>query len=423
MQRIDEERVHGDGESYIQSLFAQRIGGASFGKGSQVYKFEKIKRAKAAARREHPDVELIDMGVGEPDAMADPGVVAELSRQAARPENRFYADNGIEEFRQAAARYMARVYGVDHLDPETEICHTIGSKPAFAIVPQVFVNPGEIAIMTVPGYPVMGTHTEYLGGEVINLPLLEENGFLPDLGSLSDEQLRRAKLLYLNYPNNPTGAAATREFFEAVVDFARANKLLVVQDAAYAALTFDGERPLSLLSVPGAKEVGIEIHSMSKAFNMTGWRMGWVCGNPLAVSGFAAVKDNTDSGQFRAVQWASIYALEHPEITEATVAKYSRRHTMLAEALQAAGFAAQKPSGTFYMYVRAPKGTRDGHQFATAEEFSQYLIREKMISTVPWDDAGPFVRFSVTFEARDEADERRVIDAVRHRLTETEFLF
>lgn len=410
-------------ESYVQSLFAERIGGASFGKGTAIYKFEKIKRAKAAAKREHPDVELIDMGVGEPDAMADQGVVDELARQAARPENRFYADNGIDEFRQAAAAYMARVYGVEGLDPETEICHTIGSKPAFAIMPQVFINPGEISIMTVPGYPVMGTHTEYLGGEVVNLPLLAENDFLPDLESLTADQCRRAKLLYLNYPNNPTGAAATKAFFEYVVEFARANDILVVQDAAYAALTFDGERPLSFLAVPGAKEVGIEIHSMSKAFNMTGWRMGWVCGNPLAVSGFASVKDNTDSGQFRAVQWASLYALEHPEITEATVAKYSRRHALLAEALQAAGFDAKKPSGTFYMYVRAPKGTKDGRTFASAEDFSQYLIREKLISTVPWDDAGPFVRFSVTFEAKDEADERRVIAEVRQRLTSTEFIF
>ena len=410
-------------ESYIQGLFAERIGGQSFGKGTEIYKFEKIKRAKAAARQAHPGVELIDMGVGEPDWPADPGVVEELARQAGRPENRFYADNGIMEFREAAAEYMAEVYGVKGLDPATQICHSIGSKPAFAILPLVFINPGDIAVMTVPGYPVMGTYTKYLGGEVVNLPLLEENDFLPDLDALTPDQRKRAKLLYLNYPNNPTGAAARRSFFEYAVDFARKHNILIVQDAAYGALVYDGAKPLSVLSVPGAMDVAIEVHSMSKAFNMTGWRMGWVCGNPLAVSGFAAVKDNTDSGQFRAIQWASIYALKHPEITKATVEKYSRRHDMLAEALRDAGFNAKKPAGTFYMYVRAPKGTKDGRTFATAEDFSQYLIREKLISTVPWDDAGPFVRFSVTFEAKDEADERRVIDEARRRLASTEFVF
>jgi len=410
-------------ESYIQGLFAQRIGGSGFGKGTQIYKFEKIKRAKAEAKAAHPDTELIDMGVGEPDAAADPGVVAELARQAGRPENRFYADNGIMEFREAAARYMERVYGVSGLDPKSQICHTIGSKPAFAMLPQVFINPGDITVMTVPGYPVMGTHTQYLGGEVVNLPLFEENGFLPDLEQLTKEQRKRAKLLYLNYPNNPTGAAATRAFFEYAIDFAKRHDILIVQDAAYGALTFGDVKPLSFLSLPGAIDVGIEVHSMSKAFNMTGWRMGWVAGNDLAVNGFANVKDNTDSGQFRAVQWASLYALEHPEITARTVEKYARRHALLAEALREVGFDAKKPGGTFYMYVRAPNGTKDGRTFASAEEFSQYLIREKLISTVPWDDAGAYVRFSVTFEAKDEADEVRVIDELRARLASTEFIF
>ena len=410
-------------ESYIQRLFAERIGGAGFGKGTGSYKFERIKRAKAAARAAHPGVELIDMGVGEPDSPADPGVVAELARQAGRPENRFYADNGIMEFREGVARYMARVYGVSGLDPQTQICHSIGSKPAFAILPQVFINPGDITIMTVPGYPVLGVHTRYLGGEVVNLPLLEENGFLPDLDSLTPEQRKRAKLLYLNYPNNPTGAAATRAFFEYAVDFARKHEILIVHDAAYGALAFDGQGPLSLLSIPGASDVAIEVHSMSKAFNMTGWRLGWVCGNALAVSGFAEVKDNTDSGQFRAIQWASLYALEHPEITAGTVEKYARRHALLAEALREAGFDAKVPAGTFYMYVRAPKGTRDGRRFESAEEFSDYLIREKLISTVPWDDAGPYVRFSVTFEAKDEADELRVIGELRKRLASAQLVF
>ncbi|MCF6094118.1 LL-diaminopimelate aminotransferase [Microaerobacter geothermalis] len=410
-------------ESYIQQLFAERIGGNQFGKDTVLYKFEKIKRAKMAAKKAHPDVELIDMGVGEPDEMAFPGVVETLQTEAAKPENRFYADNGIPEFKVAAAKYMEEIFGVKGINPETEVNHTIGSKPGLAMIPQIFINPGDITIMTVPGYPVMGTHTKWLGGEVVNLPLLKENNFLPDLDTLTEDQKRRAKLLYLNYPNNPTGASATREFFEKVVHFARENRVIVIHDAAYAALTFDGEKPLSFLSVDGAKEVGAEIQSLSKAYNMTGWRMGFVVGNELIVKGFATVKDNYDSGQFMAIQKAAVHALEHPEITEEISAKYSRRHDMLVEALREVGFDVEKPKGSFYLYVEIPKGIKGGRRFESAEDFSQYLITEKLISTVPWDDAGHFVRFSVTFQAKGIEEEKRVIGEIKKRLTETEFEF
>ena len=181
-----------------------------------------------------PEVALIDMGVGEPDGMAYPGVVNALSEQAAMPENRGYSDNGLPEFKEAVAQYMARVYGVD-LDPESEITHAVGAKNALAFLPTCFINPGDAVIATVPGYPVLGTHSRWYGGDVYNLPLLEENDYLPDLNSLTAEQLQKAKILLFNYPNNPTGAVATPEFFEEVVAFARQHKLLVVQDAAYAA--------------------------------------------------------------------------------------------------------------------------------------------------------------------------------------------
>jgi len=409
-------------DSYIQKLFADRIGGKSYGKDTKIYKFEKIKRAKRAALAANPGAEIIDLGVGEPDEMADLRVVEALRVEAGRPENRGYADNGIKEYRDAAADYLKRVYGVRGIDPETELLHSIGSKPALAMLPYAFINPGDVAIVTVPGYPVLATHTRYAGGEVYSLPLREDKKFLPDLTSIPRDIRRRAKLLYINYPNNPTGAVATKDFFAEVVEFARKNSVVVVQDAAYAALAYKG-KPASFLSVPGAKEVGVEMHSMSKAFNMTGWRLAFVAGNDRVVSAFGHIKDNCDSGQFKAIQKAGCRALAHPEITTETAAKYKRRLESLVGTLKSAGFDAKMPGGSFYLYVKAPKGIKGGAKFKSAEEFSEYLIKEKLISTVPWDDAGAYIRLSATFEAKDKDDEARVLAEVKRRLSGMELVF
>ncbi|MBY9076988.1 LL-diaminopimelate aminotransferase [Paenibacillus sp. HN-1] len=409
--------------TYIQNNFADRIGGANYGKDTNIYKFEKIKRAKASAKKDFPDIELIDMGVGEPDEMADAGIVAKLAEEAAKEENRGYADNGIAEFKEAAAKYLKEVFNVDGINPETEVLHSIGSKPALAMLPSAFINPGDITIMTIPGYPVLGTHTKYLGGQVYTVELKKENNFLPDLSSIPEEIAYKAKLIYLNYPNNPTGASATPEFFAEVVAWAKKYNVVVIHDAPYAALTYDGLKPLSFLSVPGAKDVGVELHSLSKSYNMTGWRIGFVAGNPLIVKAFGDVKDNNDSGQFIAIQKAAAFGLAHPEITEAIAAKYSRRHNLLVDALNSLGFKAEKPKGSFFLYVEAPKGVKNGRRFESGEDFSQYLIREKLISTVPWDDAGAFVRFSVTFVAKGEEEELRVISEIKRRLSDVEFEF
>lgn len=413
-------------ESYIQQLFADRIGGAQYGKSTAIYKFEKIKRAKRAALAAHPGVELIDMGVGEPDEMAFPVTVRTLQEEAAKPENRGYADNGGMEYRQAAAEWMERVFGVRGLDPETEIIHSIGSKAALSILPAALINPGDVVLMTVPGYPVFGTHAKWYGGVVHNLPLTAANQFLPDLDSIPLEVVRRAKVLVLNYPNNPTGASATEEFYRYAVEYALRHRLVIISDAAYAALVFEGQ-PLSILSIPGAMECAVELHSMSKAFNMTGWRLGFVAGNRLLVRAYGDCKDNTDSGQFLAIQKAGAATLRQPEITRQIAAKYSRRMDLLVDALRRLGFDAAKPRGSFFLYVRAPSAAvLPGGQrveFATAEDASQWLITETLVSTVPWDDAGPYLRFSVTFCARDEADERRVIGELQRRLDGVRFEF
>jgi len=413
-------------ESYIQNLFAERIGGKKFGKNTAIYKFEKIKRAKRAALAAHPHEELIDLGVGEPDEMAFPLSVRALCAEVDKPENRGYADNGGIEFKRAAAHWMEKVCGVTGIDPEMEVIHSIGSKAALSILPATLINPGDVAIMTAPGYPVFGTHTKWYGGEVHNLKLTEQNNFLPDLDAIPKDVLKRAKVMVFNYPNNPTGASATPEFFAHAVDFARKHNLVIVADAAYAALVFEG-KPLSILSVRSAKEVAVELHSMSKAFNMTGWRLGFVVGNPLLVKAYGDCKDNTDSGQFLAIQKACAASLEHPDITQKIAAKYSRRMDALVACLRKLGFDARKPDSSFYLYVRAPRAAvaPDGARrlFQSAEDVSQWLITEKLISTVPWDEAGAYLRLSVTFTAKTETDERRVVGEIEMRLAEVKFEF
>jgi len=407
-----------DGEKSMFSLeeiFADRIGGRQFGKDATIYKFEKIKRARRAAMEANPGMELLDMGVGEPDAMAYDLVVKKLAEEAAKPANRGYADNGIVDLKEAAAEYMESVFGVSGIDPETEVVHSIGSKPALAMLPAAFINPGDVALMTVPGYPVFGTYTRYFGGEVYALPLVKENNFLPDLDSIPADVLSRAKALVLNYPNNPTGRGATEDFFTRAVNFARKNGIIIIHDAAYAALVY-GRKPLSFLSIPRAGEVGVELHSLSKSYNMTGWRIGFVTGNPELVNAYATVKDNTDSGQFIAIQKAAAEGLRNPWITEEIAAKYERRLGRLVALLNKLGFRATMSDGTFFLYVQAPEGTNDGLSFENGEAFSRYLIKEKLISTVPFDDAGPFIRFSATFAAEDEADESRVLDEIERRL-------
>src|SRR6266852_7329847 len=330
-------------DPWFQELFAERLGGVKYGKGTDIYKFEKIKRAKRAALAAHPERRLLDFGIGENDDMADPLVREVLKREVDKLENRGYADNGITAFKEAAAGFMKLVFGVT-LDPTTEINHAIGSKPALAMLPAAFINPGDVTLMTVPGYPVAGTHTKYYGGEVYRLPLREENSFYPDLGGIPTDIRRRAKLLVLNYPNSPSGAVATRDFYRQVIDFARANRIVVIQDAAHILLSYDGP-PLSFLQVDGAREVGVEVHSLSKGFNMIGWRMAFVAGHAKIVQAFADVKDNCDSGQFMAIQQAARVALEHPEIGDRTRAKYRRRLEKLVAALSKVGFRAKMPGG------------------------------------------------------------------------------
>jgi LL-diaminopimelate aminotransferase len=407
-------------DPYFQTLFADRIGGANYGKGTAIYKFEKIKRAKRKALADHPERKLLDFGIGENDEMAPEVVRRRMAEEISKPENRGYADNGIPAFREAVSRFMQREYRVA-LDPATEICPCIGSKNALAMLPACFINPGDVTLMTVPGYPIVGTHTTYYGGVVYKLPLTAENHFLPALEKIPADVCHKAKLMVLCYPNSPTGKTAPPEFYEEAIAFAKRHNIVIIQDAAHAALSYDRE-PNSFLSIPGAKDVGVEVHSMSKAFDMIGWRIGWVCGHERIVSAYGNVKDNFDSGQFIAIQKAAIAGLDDPQIPKQTRIKYQRRLEKLVDTLGRCGFQCTMPGGTYFLYAPAPKAFANGGpnggriDFENAEACSQYLITEQSICTVPWDDAGPFLRFSATYEARNEAAEDALMDETEARL-------
>ena len=402
-------------DPYFQNLFAERIGGANYGKDTKIYKFEKIKRAKRWAVAEFPDRQVLDFGIGENDEMADASVRQVLSEQASVPENRGYADNGVQEYKDAAAAWMKREFNVE-INPNTEVNHSLGCKSALAIIPGVFINPGDITLMTVPGYPVAGSHTKFYGGEVYELPLKKENNFLPDLASIPDEVAKRAKLLIINYPNSPTGALATTKFYEDVVKFAKKHEIVVVQDATHAMLSF-GQKPTSFLQIEGAKDVGIEAHSMSKGYNMIGWRMGFVVGNEKIVRAFADFKDNCDSGQFIPVQLAAAAALNNEKIAAEVKTKYERRLQKLVATLQQTGAKAEMPGGTFFLYINAPKsGNNKKETFTNAEEATDFLIRQQSIITVPWDNAGSFLRFSATYPAKNEKEEDSIMQDLKERL-------
>ena len=318
------------------------------------YLFAEIDRLKrqVAAR----GVDLINLGIGDPDTPTPAHIVERLRDAAKNPANHRYPDyEGLPSFRRAAAGWMERRYGV-HLDPDTEVVSLIGSKEGIANMAVAFVDPGDVVLVPDPGYPVYHIGTSFNGGTTYRLPLRRENGFLPDLSAIPDEVARRAKLLWLNYPNNPTSAVAPRSFFSDVIRFAERHDVIVCHDAAYAEIYF-GERPPSILEIPGGREVAIEFHSLSKTFSMTGWRIGFAVGHPELIGGLGKVKTNVDSGVFQAVQEAAIAALTGDAgVVDKLRAMYRERRDVLVDGLGRVGLPCEPPAGTFYVWVPVPRG-------------------------------------------------------------------
>ncbi len=319
------------------------------------YLFAEIDRLKRAVAAR--GVDLINLGIGDPDTPTPEHIVARLREAAGNPANHRYPDyEGLLTFRQAAAGWMKSRYGVT-ADPATEVVSLIGSKEGIANMAVAFVDPYDVVLVPDPGYPVYHIGTSFNGGVTYRMPLRQENGFLPDLGAIPTEVAKRAKLMWLNYPNNPTAAVAPRSFLVDAIRFAEKHGIILCHDAAYAEIYF-GERPPSLLELPGGREVGIEFHSLSKTFNMTGWRVGFAVGHPELIAGLGKVKTNVDSGVFQAVQEAAIAALTgDPGVIERLRSMYRERRDVLVAGLAGAGLPCEPPSGTFYVWVPVPRGT------------------------------------------------------------------
>ena len=355
------------------------------------YLFAEIDRRKREALAR--GVDLIDLGIGDPDIPTPAPVVEKLVESASKPVNHRYPNSsGMLEFREAVARWYKQRFNVT-LDPGKEVVSLIGSKEGIGNMAVAFVDPGDIVLVSSPCYPVYHIGTAFNGGKNYFLPLKKENHFLPDLDSIPPDIATQAKLLWINYPNNPTAAVADKEFFRRVVDFANRHNVIVCHDAAYTEMGYDGYRPMSFLEVEGAREIGIEFHSLSKTFNMTGWRIGMAVGNADIVAGLAQAKSNLDSGIFQSIQEAGIEALNlGDQIIEPSRKIYQERRDILVDGLRAVGLECEKPRATFYVWVSTPKGL-------SSAEFTAKLLDDAGVVTTPGNGFGAagegYVRFTV----------------------------
>lgn len=370
------------------------------------YLFGEIAKLKAKALAEGRD--LIDFGIGDPDQPTPRDIIEKLYEAAQDPATHRYDETPYGEpfFLQAVAEWYRRRYGVT-VDPEGEILLLIGSKEGLAHLAWAYLDAGDVALVPDPAYTVYAINARMAGGETYVLPLKRENSFLPDLSAVPTDVARRAKLLFLNYPNNPTGAVATREFYQQAVEFARAYDILLVNDAAYSEVVYDGYRHPSLLQIEGAKEVAIEFNSLSKMFNMTGWRVGFAAGNRDAIANLNKMKSYVDSKQFSAISRAAGYALLYADNTR-TLNLYQKRRDILVEGLQAIGWQVQKPKATFYVWVPTPDGL-------PSIEFAKQLLERAGILAIPGIGYGEhgegYVRFSITVSGDHHGE--RVEEAVR----------
>ncbi|MEW6247212.1 MAG: LL-diaminopimelate aminotransferase [Nitrospirota bacterium] len=351
-------------------------------------------------------VDIINLGVGDPDLPTPAPIIERLKQAAADPKNHQYPSyEGLLSFRRAVADWYKRRFNVT-LDPASEVLTLIGSKEGIGHVPLAFVDPGDVVLVPSPGYPVYPVGTSFAGGVSHIMPLTKQNGFLPDLNAIPKDVAKKAKLMFLNSPNNPTSVVADKDYFRRVVEFARANHIIVCHDAAYSEIFYDGRRPASFLEVEGAKDVGIEFHSLSKTYNMTGWRIGFAVGNRQVLNGLLKIKSNLDSGCFQAIQEAGITALElEDSVTDGLRKIYQERRDVLVPGLQKLGLEVETPPAAFYVWIAVPKGY-------TSASFTAHLLEKAGLVTTPGNGFGApgegYIRMTLctTKERLAEAVER-----------------
>jgi LL-diaminopimelate aminotransferase len=378
------------------------------------YLFARIERMIAEQRER--GVDIISLGIGDPDLPTPPPIVEELCRAAQDPANHQYpSSQGMLAFRQAVAAYYSRRFGVE-LAPDNEVCALIGEKEGIANINYCFVEPGDYNLVPDPSYPVYDIATGLAGGKSYYLPLKPENGFLPDFEAIAPEVLTKAKILWLNYPHNPTAAVADLAFYEKAVAFARRHDLLICHDSAYCEMTYDGYVAPSILQIPGAKELAVEFGSCSKPFNMTGWRIGFCVGNAAAVSALARYKSNVDSGVFQAVQYAGMAGLgDYLPHVEANRAVYAARRDILVGGLNSLGWNLPYPKGTFYVWAPVPKGH-------TSASFAEKVLNEAALVITPGSGYGPagegYFRATLTVE---EDRMREAMERLRRTVGRVEF--
>ncbi|MDN5294065.1 MAG: LL-diaminopimelate aminotransferase [Eubacteriales bacterium] len=366
------------------------------------YLFARIEKKIEAAKAQGVDV--ISLGIGDPDRPTPRHIVEKLVEEAWNPENHRYPSSaGMLSFRQAVAEYYKNRFGVE-LDPAREVVSLIGSKEGIAHISFCYLDPGDIALIPDPGYPVYGIGAMLAGATPYIMPLKPENNFLPDLKAIPEEVARKAKLMFLNYPNNPTGAIADESFYKEVIEFAKEYDIIVCHDAAYQEIAFDGYRPPSFLEFPGAKEVGIEFGSCSKSYNMTGWRIGWAVGRADVIDALARIKSNIDSGVFQAVQYAAIAALTGPQdCTREMSEVYRERRDIVIEGFNSMGWNLKPPKATIYVWAPVPKGY-------DSISFAEHVFEKTGVVITPGNGYGQhgegFFRIALTVE------KERLIEAI-----------